>query len=151
MPHTPSPAPTASASNLNLGPVYTFRWICPNPRCHTCPARTSKYKYTAQLKVDYFDDYEDMQQLTQELELEELEAKGLTRCNRHCKARQVYTSRDAKAVWPATGKDEWSYVGGARCTECRRVAGRSACLVDIQREGEDRVVEHEMSLEQYIL
>ncbi|KAH7406571.1 hypothetical protein DE146DRAFT_647853 [Phaeosphaeria sp. MPI-PUGE-AT-0046c] len=151
MPHAPSPARASSTSTLTPGPVYTFRWICPNPRCHSCPARTRKYEHTSRLPTAYFDDYEDLQQLTQEMELEELEAKGLAQCDGLCKARQVYKSRDAKAQWTVTGKDECSYVGSARCMECGRVAGRSACLVEMDRAGEDESMEPELSLEQYIL
>jgi hypothetical protein len=98
----------------------------------------------------YSDCYSDMQQLALEVDMEELAAKVLVHCDGQCKARQVFKSRDAKAIWGTTGHPEWSYVGNAKCTECGRAVGRTACLVDIQREGEDRVIEQELSVEQYI-
>lgn len=85
-----------------------------------------------------------------EMELDELEAKTLVRCDKHCKARHVYKSSEAKEFWKETGHEEWSYVGNAKCTQCGRTAGRTACLVDMQREGEDGVSEREMSVEEYI-
>lgn len=154
MSYTPSPAPTSNSIISTLGVVYTFRWICPNPKCHSCPARTTRYKPSFKgLDAQYFDYYSDMQQLALEVDMEELQAKVLTHCDGQCKARQVFKSRNAKAIWATTGHQEWSYVGNAKCTECRRTAGRTACLVDIQREGEpeeDRSIEQESSVEQYI-
>jgi hypothetical protein len=101
-----------------------------------------KYRPSFQgLDALYFDNYAEMKQLALEVEMEELEAKMLTNCDAQCKARQVHKSRDAKAYWATSGCTEWSYVGNAKCSQCGRVAGRTACLVDIQREGDDEVIE----------
>lgn len=137
MPHTSSPATTSITSTSIMGPVFTFRWICPNASCHTCPARTMKYQPSWEgLHAEYFDDYGDMKQLALEVEMEELSPKVLTHCNAQCKARQVHKSRDAQAYWAPSNGTEWSYVSNAKCSECGRVAGRTACLVEIQREGD---------------
>lgn len=84
------------------------------------------------LPEDYFDTYDDMQQLAQEWELEEMDARILERCDTQCRARQVHVSDQAKAVSEITGREEWSYVD-AKCTRCGRMSGRGACLVNIVR------------------
>jgi hypothetical protein len=44
----------------------------------------------------------------------------------------VHVSNAPKRVSLMTGKEEWNYVD-AHCEVCGRVAGRSACLVKIER------------------
>jgi hypothetical protein len=61
---------------------------------------------------------------------EETQARpSLPKCTAACAARQKHVSPRAKT---ASGC-EWAYVEDAACSRCGRLAGRSACLVKIDR------------------
>jgi hypothetical protein len=108
-------------------PSYTFYWICPRPSCHTCSPAPRPIQ---PLSSTYFNDYQDMQQLAQDWEVEEIGAAPLSRCTRNCRARQMHTSNEPRTVCPASDKLEWHHVN-AKCGVCGRVAGRGSALVEV--------------------
>jgi hypothetical protein len=110
---TPSPSSTTLTNNSAASttptspppePTYTFHWICPRPSCHTCP--TPHLQSSSRLPEDYFNTYDDMQQLANEWDMEEIGVIPLEDCNRGCRARQVYTSDEVKVRSEVTGREE---------------------------------------------
>jgi hypothetical protein len=61
---------------------------------------------SSRLPEDYFNTYDDMQQLANEWDMEEIGVIPLEDCNRGCRARQVYTSDEVKVRSEVTGREE---------------------------------------------